>query len=190
MARCDVCAKSVDYGSGFLLDPRQVIASDKYIDFYFDYHKDDPWVKTITRGWVRQTITESPDPWLVCLSCISMFKCDTDIGDGFGKISHPISHLVKIRGTAGVIWHASVAGNNRSFSELVEHAKLQKVGGIMSIFALQRWSQGESIDDLSFEFVGVPGWGTCTFLACRIDEDTFLCYWTEGTATEKSTIRV
>lgn len=261
MARCDVCAKSVDYGSGFLLDPRQVIASDKYIDFYFDYHKDDPWVKTITRGWVRQTMTESPDPWLVCLSCISMFKCDTelahkrveqwwekhpigptawklweqrreipeeiqkkkleyllqqlpivdenvvlkkwekvdtrqkiegitDIGDGFGKISHPISHLVKIRGTAGVIWHASVAGNNRSFSELVEHAKLQKVGGIMSIFALQRWSQGESIDDLSFELLGVPGWGTCTFLACRIDEDTFLCYWTEGTATEKSTIRV
>ncbi|GAH18643.1 unnamed protein product, partial [marine sediment metagenome] len=53
--------------------------SDKYIDFYFDYHKDDPWVKTITRGWVRQTMTESPDPWLVCLPCISMFKCDTEL---------------------------------------------------------------------------------------------------------------
>lgn len=61
------------------------------------------------------------------------------------------------------------------------------------LYELPEFAQGtlgESIDDLSFELVGVPGWGTYTFLACRLDKDTFLCYWAEGTATEKSTIRV
>lgn len=263
MPVCDVCRKAVKRGSGFLLDSPQVVASEKYIDFYFEHHKDDPFVKTITRDWVRRTMGAMRTPWLVCSSCISMFECDTelayeraikwwgkqpirqeswklwkerqqipdeiqekklgdllqrlpivdesavlrkwekvdpmkvldgitDIGDCSGKWSRPISHLVKVHGTAGVIRlaHIKTAGNNGSFSELVEYARLQKVRGITAIVALYRWSQGESIDDLSVEIFGVPGWGTDTFLVCRIDENIFLCYDAEGTATERPTISI
>lgn len=87
---CDICYRRVSYEDSFLLHTKTVLASDKYIDYVIR-----EWVRKgmLPEGSISLGITEKMrtatrrglniqaggTPWVVCKSCIGMFKvCEED----------------------------------------------------------------------------------------------------------------